>query len=346
MPELSESNILIVDDEQMNREILYRHLRNLGYRNIDSAENGLIALDIVASKSIDLILLDMMMPVMNGLEMLTFLKKNERSRSIPVIIVSALDEKEMEMTCIQTGAEDYLTKPYDRFLLKARVSACLEKKSLYDREYLNKQKLEAAYQELAMAYHQLEVVKNELEALSNCDGLTGIANRRYFDKVLEREWNAARREHKSISLILFDIDYFKKYNDTYGHLAGDDCLCRVVTAAVEVIQRPRDTLARYGGEEFAVILPDTDVSGVSFCAEKIRVAIENLHINHCSSPIYPYVTTSLGTSTISPHLQVSTPQQLIKEADLALYQAKKEGRNCVKVWAEQEVSQKVSLSKD
>jgi diguanylate cyclase (GGDEF)-like protein len=332
MPEPNESNILIVDDDQMNREILCRHLKNLGYANITLAESGQIGLDIVASQPIDLILLDMMMPVMNGLEMLNHLKENYQWRIIPVIIISALDEKEMMLACIQKGAEDYLIKPYDRVLLKARVSACLEKKILHDREVLNNQKLEAAYKELAIAYHELEVVKNELEALSHRDGLTGIANRRYFDTVLEREWNAAYREKKCLSLILFDIDYFKKYNDTYGHLAGDDCLCQVAIAASGAIKRPRDTLARYGGEEFAVILPDTDASGAEFCANQIRFAIENLHISHSSSQINSYVTASLGLTTISPHTQISTSQQLIKEADLALYQSKHEGRNRVKVW--------------
>lgn len=333
MQDTNEASLLIVDDDLMNREILSRHLRNLGYTNINLAEGGQIGLDIVASQPIDLILLDMMMPMMNGLEMLTMLKNNEQWRAIPVIIISALDEKEMVMACIQKGAEDYLTKPYDRFLLKARVAACLEKKMLYDRESLNKQKLEAAYEELAIAYHQLEVIKNELESLSHCDGLTGISNRRCFDKALEREWNAAFRDQRNISLILFDIDYFKKYNDTYGHLAGDDCLCQIVTAVSEIIKRPRDTFARYGGEEFAVILPDTDLIGASCCAEKIRSAIMNLNISHSSSDVSPCVTTSLGTSTIMPNFEVSTPQQLIKEADLALYQAKNEGRNRVRFWS-------------
>ncbi len=333
MPEISESSLLIVDDAEMNRELLYRHLKNLGYTNIILADSGKRGLEIVASQSIDLILLDMMMPVMNGLEMLNHLKSHQEWQIIPVIIISALDEKEMMLTCIQKGAEDYLIKPYDRVLLKARVGACLEKKMLYDREFLNKQKLEAAYKELAVAYYELEIIKNELEALSHRDGLTGIANRRYFDKVLEREWNAAKREQKFLSLILFDIDYFKKYNDTYGHLAGDDCLCQVAIAASRVIKRPRDTLARYGGEEFAVILPDTDLKGASFCAEQIRFAIENLHVIHISSQINSYVTTSLGISTINPSTKLTTSQQLIKEADLALYEAKREGRNRVKLWS-------------
>jgi diguanylate cyclase (GGDEF)-like protein len=333
MREPNESKLLVVDDDPMNREILHRHLRNLGYINIVSADSGQSCLDIVSTNSIDLILLDMMMPIMNGLETLERLKNHQEWRIIPVIIISALDEKEMMLSCIHKGAEDYLIKPYDRVLLKARVSACLEKKILHDRELLNKQKLETAYKELAVAYYELEIIKNELEALSHRDGLTGIANRRYFDTILAREWKSALRDQKHLSLILFDIDYFKKYNDTYGHLAGDDCLCHVATAAANVAKRPRDTIARYGGEEFAVILPDTDAKGASVCADRIRKEIENLQITHISSQISNYVTASIGIATlIIDHPQTSA-QQLIKEADLALYEAKRDGRNRVKIWS-------------
>jgi diguanylate cyclase (GGDEF)-like protein len=338
MPEINQSNLLIVDDDPMNRDILYRHLRNLGYQNILMADSGEKGLEIVALQQIDLILLDMMMPVMNGLEMLLHLKAHQDWRVIPVIIVSALDEKDMMLSCIQHGAEDYLIKPYDRVFLKVRVSACLEKKILYDRENHNKQKLEAAYEELAVAYHELEIIKNELEALSHRDGLTGIANRRYFDTVLEREWNAAQREKNYLSLILFDIDHFKKYNDTYGHIAGDICLRKIAISSAKVIKRPRDTLARYGGEEFVVILPNTNSTGANVCAELIRHEIENLNISHISSDINPHVTASLGVSTLDPSTTIVTTQQLIKEADLALYQAKREGRNCVKVWSNKQVT--------
>ncbi|NUN63910.1 diguanylate cyclase [Pseudanabaena biceps] len=333
MTEINESKLLIVDDEPLNRELLRRHLSNSGYVNIEAVESGHQALEMLNSQSIDLVLLDMMMPSMNGLQVMEKLKSHAEWRVIPVIIISALNEKEMMLTCIQKGAEDYLIKPYDRVLLKARVSACLEKKNLHDREVLNKQKLEAAYKELALAYYELEVVKNELEALSHRDGLTGISNRRHFDNVLDREFKASQREKTYLSLILFDIDYFKKYNDTYGHLAGDDCLCRVADSANHVVKRPRDTLARYGGEEFAVILPDTDAIGANFCAEKIRREIEMLEIQHRSSDTSSYVTASLGVSTLSPHSKVLTYQQLIQEADIALYQAKREGKNQVRLWS-------------
>ena len=338
MTEPNQSSLLIVDDDKINREILYRHLRILGYTNIALAESAKKGLEIINSQAIDLILLDMIMPVMNGLEMLDYLKADQKWRTIPIIIISGLNEKEMMFSCIEKGAEDYLIKPYDHVLLKSRVSACLDKKMLHDHEVLNKQKLEAAYKELEVAYSKLEIIKNELDALSHRDGLTGVANRRHFDTVLEKEWNAAKREKKSLSLILFDIDYFKKYNDTYGHVAGDDCLCQIATVASQVIKRPRDTLARYGGEEFAVILPDTNPLGTSVCAERIRYEIENLNVSHISSKTSPYVTASLGISTISPHLNLHQESAiaLVKEADLALYQAKEEGRNCVKVWSSNE----------
>jgi len=332
MPEITDSHLLIVDDEPMNREILRRHLRSSGYLNTTIVDSGQSCLDVVKCQPIDLILLDMMMPAMNGLEVLQQLKSHPEWRVIPVIVISALNEKEMMLSCIQGGAEDYLTKPYDRVLLRARVRACLEKKNLHDRELLNKQKLEAAYKELALAYYELEIVKNELEGLSHRDGLTGIANRRYFDTVLDREWKATSREKSYLSLVLFDIDYFKKYNDTYGHLAGDDCLCKVADASAQVVKRPRDTLARYGGEEFAVILPDTDATGATICAERICKAIEELKIDHIASEANFYVTASLGISTLKPCNEIASSQQLIKEADLALYQAKREGKNRVKMW--------------
>jgi len=165
------------------------------------------------------------------------------------------------------------------------------------------------------------------------DGLTQIANRRAFDQRLVKEWQRLARECSPLSLLLCDVDFFKRFNDRYGHPAGDECLKSVAKAIESCIRRPADLAARYGGEEFAVILPDTDSRGASFCAEQIRFEIENLNILHISSQINSYVTASLGISAINPHIEFTTSQQLIKEADLALYQAKREGRNCVKVWS-------------
>jgi diguanylate cyclase (GGDEF)-like protein len=281
----------------------------------------------------DLVLLDMMMPEISGLQILEYLKSDPHLRHVPAIVISALDEKATIVACIEQGAEDYLSKPYDPVILKARLNACLEKKLLRDREEFHRQRLEDAYKELEQAYKELEELKNNLEMLSRRDGLTGLSNRTHFDRVLAQEWKVATRNREPFSLILFDIDYFKQYNDTYGHLNGDECLRQVSRVAEQAARRPRDTAARYGGEEFAVILPDTDAAGAVAIADKLRHAVEALDIPHERSNIAPYVTISLGVATAIASTEMSLAK-LLESADAALYRAKHEGRNCVKAWTE------------
>lgn len=188
--------------------------------------------------------------------------------------------------------------------------------------------------QLAMAiyqselYHQVQVANEELKRLATIDGLTQIANRRRFDEYLNLEWLRLRREKAQLSLILFDIDYFKLYNDTYGHLAGDDCLRQVAIAISEISRRPADLFARYGGEEFAVILPYTDLSGAIHLAEVIRQRIHSLEIPHSESLVSNHITVSLGVACIIPNGDVS-PQELINSADRSLYTAKQKGRDRV-----------------
>lgn len=177
-------------------------------------------------------------------------------------------------------------------------------------------------------YHQLEIANQKLQQLAVTDELTGIANRRQFDSVLEQEWQRLTREQVSLSLILCDIDFFKLYNDCYGHLAGDACLQQVARAIASALQRPADLAARYGGEEFAAILPYTDRAGAVCAAEKIRERIEKLQLSHPCSPISQYVTLSLGIASTVPSRNGS-PRTLVQSADRALYQAKAAGRNCI-----------------
>lgn len=188
--------------------------------------------------------------------------------------------------------------------------------------------------QLAMAiyqselYHQVQAANEELKRLATIDGLTQIANRRRFDEYLNLEWLRLRREKAQLSLILFDIDYFKLYNDTYGHLAGDDCLRQVAIAISEIFRRPADLFARYGGEEFAVILPYTDLLGAIHLAEVIRQRIHSLEITHSQSLVSNHITVSLGVACIIPSADIS-PQDLINAADQALYTAKQKGRDRV-----------------
>ncbi|MGL5075717.1 MAG: diguanylate cyclase, partial [Waterburya sp.] len=177
-------------------------------------------------------------------------------------------------------------------------------------------------------YQHLEQANQELEKLAVLDGLTKIANRRKFDQYLEGEWKRLTRERSPLSLILCDIDYFKLYNDTYGHQAGDRCLQKVAQAISKVIKRPADLVARYGGEEFAVILPNTDAGGAKYLARQIRLQIEALKIPHINSKVDLYVTLSLGVASCIPNGGLGF-YALVAAADKGLYQAKELGRNQV-----------------
>ncbi len=181
----------------------------------------------------------------------------------------------------------------------------------------------------SVLYQRLQAANEELQRLATLDGLTQIANRRRFDEYLEAEWHRLKREKMPLSLILFDVDFFKPYNDTYGHLAGDDCLQQIASALLSIVKRPADLVARYGGEEFCVILPNTEIKGAIHLAQGIRQAVRNLGIPHTQSSVCDHVTVSLGVVSTVPNSEMS-PQDLINEADKALYTAKQEGRDRVR----------------
>jgi diguanylate cyclase (GGDEF)-like protein len=176
-------------------------------------------------------------------------------------------------------------------------------------------------------YKKLENANQQLQRLACLDGLTQLANRRYFDQYLEREYKRATRDNNWLSLIMGDVDFFKAYNDTYGHVSGDDCLKKIAKAIQKAMKRPGDLAARYGGEEFACILPNTDAEGAVTVAKNIRQNIKELYIPHRASLTSSYVTLSLGISSMKPLLN-SKPSRLIEIADEALYQAKQKGRDC------------------
>ena len=183
---------------------------------------------------------------------------------------------------------------------------------------------------IANFYGKLRQSENRLRQFSYIDGLTGIANYRYFQENFDREWKHGIRIAEQISLIMCDIDFFKAYNDAYGHQKGDKCLQLIAGSLSETLKRPRDIIARYGGEEFIVILPDTNLNGASSVAEAMRVKVESLKIAHHKSKVSEFVTISLGVATIIPSKD-SQDSELISAADKALYQAKEEGRNRVKL---------------
>lgn len=321
--------ILIVDDQLENRLLLEAFLGSAGYSNLLSVESAMEAFNALGmgaggeSEPVDLILMDIMMPGVDGIEACRRIKENESLRDIPIIMITARVDKEALRSAFEAGAMDYITKPINDIELQARVGSALSLKREMDSR-------KAREEELIMLTGKLEDANTKLQGLSITDELTMVANRRYLKEHLDHEWRRAIRSSKPLSLIMIDIDFFKHFNDTYGHQAGDDCLKSVAKALVDSLHRPGDLLARYGGEEFLVVLPETPAKGASEIAEKMRKKVMDLNILHKMPRAGDRVTISAGVAT-SVASRGSSARKLIKEADKALYRAKREGRNRVKV---------------
>lgn len=294
-----KSRILVVDDSLQNIKIIGAALR--GEHQVLVATNGEDALRMAAKEPRpQLILLDVVMPEMDGYEVLRRLRAAPETEDIPVIFLTARTDVEDEAAGLEAGAVDYITKPFSVAVAKARVRTHLE----------------------------LKRARDLLRNLSSVDGLTGIPNRRSFNELIEREWRRATRSGAPLSVLMMDVDHFKLFNDTYGHLAGDDCLRRVAGALSGAVGRGGDLLCRYGGEEFAAVLPDTNAAAAALVAERMRSAVEALGLPHAGSRTAAIVTTSLGAATLIPTEPGSTAE-LVACADRALYAAKHGGRNRV-----------------
>jgi len=265
------------------------------------------------------VLQDLVMPDIEGFTLLKFYRREPATAAVPVIVLSTREDAHDKSRAFADGASDYLVKLPDKVELVARIRA-------HSRSYVSQLQRDEAFRKLEALTHELEARNAELARLSAVDGLTGVGNRRSFDTTLENEWKRAARERTTLSLVLIDVDFFKRYNDAYGHLAGDDCLRKVARALAGVVNRPADTVSRYGGEEFAVLLPATHGAGAAGVGESMRVAVENLKLEHRASDIAGHVTLSLGVATRIPPAG-SSPEELITSADQALYEAKRQGRN-------------------
>lgn len=476
------AEILVIDDSPTNLKLLTQMLSEQGY-NVRVAPNGKLALQSVLTIPPDLILLDIIMPKMDGYEICEQLKADERTRDIPVIFLSGLNEAIDKVQAFAAGGVDYITKPFEPLEILARIENHLRLRSLQlqlreqnaqlqllltatqaiskaanvdaalkvilskvcetigwdfgeawlpksggevlvcsggwyasdasllpfrqqsqtltftpntglpgrvwlskkpewiedisiaDERYFCRCKIAASVglkaalgvpiifgdrvlavlvflhkNQITLDPRLIELVNavatqlgsliqrkktetalkqanQELERLAALDGLTGVANRRQFDKILQQEWYRLKRDQLPLSLILCDVDYFKSYNDRYGHLEGDNCLRQVAAAISRASRRPADLVARYGGEEFAVILPNTTTEGALQVAELIRLEVEKLKISHALSQASQYVSLSLGVSSIVPTGDRSK-EELIEMSDRALYTAKQQGRNC------------------
>lgn len=274
-----------------------------------------------------LALLDIQMPEMKGIEVAELIRSSEIERHIPILFMTDVSKAQKYMfKGYDRGSVDYLFKPIEPIILRSKVNVFLR---LYRQEKLLKQKdkeLEKKLREIL----ELQEINGKLLRLSNMDELTDIPNRRSFDAYIEICWKESIREQLPLSVIMIDIDYFKAYNDYYGHIKGDKCLMRVAQGIFSSLKRPRDLVARYGGEEFIIVLPYTNKEGVQQVTETIRKNIEQLSIPHQKSSVYPYVTISLGAAVTIPQKGDSI-QSFIGCADKELYRAKFKGRNRVSI---------------
>lgn len=296
--ELNRPTVLIVDDEAINKELLIQALQD--EFDILTASSGAEALELAEHELPDTILLDILMPDMNGYEVCHELRTNPITKHIPIIFSTSKCSLEDEVRGLNMGAGDYVTKPYNMALVKARV---------------RNQVL-------------LKLKTDLLEQMVNVDGLTKIPNRRYFDDTFEQEWRRAIRNQYPISIGMFDIDSFKLYNDNYGHVAGDDCLARVAVALSSQARRAGDFVARYGGEEFVFVWPNCPEKKALDLANRVRKAVIKMALPHEYSPVDSIVTVSGGVASIYPQKD-SKRIDLLQEADKNLYSSKKAGKNRV-----------------
>jgi diguanylate cyclase (GGDEF)-like protein len=306
----TRANILVVEDSRTQADALSAVLAREGHR-VSVAGDGREAIRRVRTEPPDLVFLDLVLPDMDGLEVLRIIKARAEEAFTPVILLSARSDLDSRVTGLRIGADDFLAKPFADAEVLARAGAMLRIKSLQD---------------------QLRNAKAELERLSVTDGLTGLFNRRYFNTRLHQEFQRAQRYSDPVSLMMLDIDHFKKVNDTYGHPFGDVVL-KGTAELVRASVRDPDICARYGGEEFAIILPKTHLAGALVVAERVwrELGLKRYPLDakdQTPGKKELKATASIGLSFF-PSKDITNPDLLVKYADEALYRAKREGRNCI-----------------
>ena len=323
--DMKKPAVLLIDDEEAILAGISYVLEKNGYRVV-TANGGEQGLEVFKKENLQMVITDLVMDGIGGLEVLKQVKEIEPETM--VVIMTGHGEMDSSIEALRLGASDYLLKPCKEEELLFRVTRCFEKLQMLNDAKKTNEKLKKSvikHQELEKS---LRASNKQLELLSTLDGLTGIANRRTFEKFLEREWKSSMRHTQPATAIMMDIDFFKLYNDTYGHQAGDDCLKKVAHTIEKSLRRPGDLVARYGGEEFVAILSDTPKKGAFGLAEKVRASVEALEIPHQASQASKFVTISLGVASRVPE-RGDASSILISEADKSLYKAKQEGRNRV-----------------
>ncbi|MDD5214024.1 MAG: diguanylate cyclase [Methylococcales bacterium] len=287
--------ILIVDDDPNNIRALAAIFDN--EYHILFATDGKQALRVAMQEKPDVMLLDVMMPEMDGYQVCRLMKSDHLTRDIPIIFITIKSHTDHEILGLEMGAADYICKPFCAAIVKLRVSYQIE----------------------------LKCAREKLLQLAMTDGLTGVANRRKFDEQLTQEWQRATRMRQYLSVVMIDVDWFKNYNDYYGHQAGDDCLREVANLLIRSVKRSSDLVARYGGEEFGLILPMTDGKVALKIANALCRSLRELNLLHAESNI-GRLTLSAGVAVEIPSKN-KTAEKLVQHADLALYTAKNQGRN-------------------
>lgn len=295
--DIKQSRILIIDDSPFNIRLLGNTLHD--EHKVIVAKNYTDALDCALNKAPDLILLDIESPDLDAYKIFGALQNNIRTREIPIMIITAMNDGVYESACLELGAIDFIKKPFNPKLVKLRVQNHIE----------------------------LKMLRDYYKAMSCIDDLTGLPNRRQLGEFLAHEWDRVSRTHLPLSVIMIDIDYFKPFNDNYGHSAGDECLKQVADALASANTRATDLYARYGGEEFICVLPETDAEGAAVIGQKLCHHIAGLEIPHAHSKIADHITISLGVATMTDKKEYASPDDLVDAADRNLYLAKSNGRN-------------------
>ena len=313
--------VLLVDDQAMIGEAVRRGLsfeENIDFHFCADPHQA-IAQAIRIKPTV--ILQDLVMPGLDGLTLVREYRNHPATQNIPIIVLSTKDDPLIKSAAFAAGANDYLVKLPDNIELVARIR-------YHSRSYMTLLQRDAAYRALRVSQQQLLDTNLVLQRLMNSDGLTGLSNRRHFDEYLELEWRRAMRDQTQLSLLMIDVDFFKTYNDSFGHVEGDEALRKVAATIREASSRPSDLPARYGGEEFALVLPNTSPGGARLVAEKLRMAVAALKIPHIAPDDGSNLTISIGLSTMTP-VQGTDCRKLIMAADKGLYTAKNNVRNQV-----------------
>lgn len=296
--------ILLVEDSATLRHAMSQYIIDAGHTPL-MAESGVQALQLLEDNPVDMIIMDVEMPGLNGFETTSLIREWLGDHWIPIIFVTGMSDDEDYRQGIEAGGDDYLIKPVSKMIITAKIRAMERITEMRD---------------------QLNQLNRELEAISQLDSLTQVFNRRTFNEQAQKQWLLASRQDTCISALMIDVDHFKLYNDHYGHPAGDKCLQEITDAISQCLHRPYDLLGRYGGEEFVVLLPDTDKPGIAKVSNSILQSVARKGLKHEVSPTAETVTVSIGGACC---LQTSghSLEGLIKAADRALYRAKHSGRN-------------------